>query len=241
MQGYLWVVHIPHLFLQNGANLREFPASTTSRITPPGTRQSHEGLPQINALVRRENSPLCRRFFIIRGHAGGSAYIAPTPRQPPRPSRHSTPPNQGLLRARASRPPPRNRHRHNAMILVRAGDETRQDRETNKTANRTCYTERTLATRQRPLITSGTSKILFLGYSRCPILPPGTAHHRRRKMGRHRPANTQLRRDLMWWTEVPTQSNCKPIHKPIETAYLHTDTSGYGWGAVLNGRLEARG
>eukprot|EP00873_Tetraselmis_striata_P035598 jgi/Tetstr1/455862/TSEL_042651.t1 len=50
----------------------------------------------------------------------------------------------------------------------------------------------------------------------------------------------QLRRDLQWWTSVPSQSNGKPIHRPVETAYLHTDISGYGWGGVLNGRLKAR-
>eukprot|EP00873_Tetraselmis_striata_P001682 jgi/Tetstr1/421946/TSEL_012845.t1 len=48
----------------------------------------------------------------------------------------------------------------------------------------------------------------------------------------------QLRR---WWTAVPTQSNSRPIHRHVETAYMHCDSSGYGWGAVLNGRLEARG
>eukprot|EP00873_Tetraselmis_striata_P012612 jgi/Tetstr1/432876/TSEL_022225.t1 len=51
----------------------------------------------------------------------------------------------------------------------------------------------------------------------------------------------QLRRDLQWWTSVPSQSNGKPIHRPVETAYLHTDNSGYGWDGVLNARLEARG
>eukprot|EP00873_Tetraselmis_striata_P014404 jgi/Tetstr1/434668/TSEL_023759.t1 len=51
----------------------------------------------------------------------------------------------------------------------------------------------------------------------------------------------QLRRDLQWFTSVPVQSNGKPIHRPVETAYLHTDMSSYGWGGVLNGRLEARG
>jgi hypothetical protein len=50
-----------------------------------------------------------------------------------------------------------------------------------------------------------------------------------------------LRRGMQWWTKVPSQSNDKLIHKPVETAYLHTDSSGYGWGAVLNERLEARG
>eukprot|EP00873_Tetraselmis_striata_P014952 jgi/Tetstr1/435216/TSEL_024135.t1 len=51
----------------------------------------------------------------------------------------------------------------------------------------------------------------------------------------------QLRRDLQSWTSVPSQSTGKPIHRPVETAYMHTDNSGYGWGGVLNGRLEARG
>eukprot|EP00873_Tetraselmis_striata_P032810 jgi/Tetstr1/453074/TSEL_040109.t1 len=36
-------------------------------------------------------------------------------------------------------------------------------------------------------------------------------------------------------------ANGKPIHRPVDTAYLHTDNSGYGLGGVLNGRLEARG
>eukprot|EP00873_Tetraselmis_striata_P005682 jgi/Tetstr1/425946/TSEL_016298.t1 len=44
-----------------------------------------------------------------------------------------------------------------------------------------------------------------------------------------------------WWTAVPTQSNGRPIHRHVETAYMHFDSSGYGWGAVLNGRLEAVG
>eukprot|EP00873_Tetraselmis_striata_P023178 jgi/Tetstr1/443442/TSEL_031453.t1 len=52
---------------------------------------------------------------------------------------------------------------------------------------------------------------------------------------------TPVRRDLQWWTAVPTQPNGRPIHRPVETAYMHCDSSGYGWGAVLNGKLEARG
>eukprot|EP00873_Tetraselmis_striata_P003708 jgi/Tetstr1/423972/TSEL_014583.t1 len=40
----------------------------------------------------------------------------------------------------------------------------------------------------------------------------------------------QLRHDLQWWTAVPTQSNGRPIHRPLETAYMHCDNSGYGWG-----------
>jgi hypothetical protein len=31
------------------------------------------------------------------------------------------------------------------------------------------------------------------------------------------------------------------IHRPVESAYIHCDSSGHGWGAVLNGKLEARG
>eukprot|EP00873_Tetraselmis_striata_P035161 jgi/Tetstr1/455425/TSEL_042257.t1 len=39
----------------------------------------------------------------------------------------------------------------------------------------------------------------------------------------------QLRRDLQWWTAVPTPANGRPIHRPVETAYIHCDSSGYGW------------
>jgi hypothetical protein len=53
----------------------------------------------------------------------------------------------------------------------------------------------------------------------------------------------KLRRDLEWWRTVPNQNNCRSIYKPIETAYLHADSSDYGWGAVLNDNdnYQARG
>jgi hypothetical protein len=51
----------------------------------------------------------------------------------------------------------------------------------------------------------------------------------------------QLNRDLQWWTQVPSHANGKNIKRPFESTYIHCDSSGYGWGAVLNGRLEARG
>jgi hypothetical protein len=44
----------------------------------------------------------------------------------------------------------------------------------------------------------------------------------------------QLRRDLEWWRTVPTQNNGQSIYKPVETAYLHAESSDYGWGAVMN-------
>jgi hypothetical protein len=51
----------------------------------------------------------------------------------------------------------------------------------------------------------------------------------------------QLRRDPQWRTQVPSHANGKNIHSLVESAYIQCDCSGYGWGAVLNGRLEARG
>eukprot|EP00873_Tetraselmis_striata_P012481 jgi/Tetstr1/432745/TSEL_022111.t1 len=51
----------------------------------------------------------------------------------------------------------------------------------------------------------------------------------------------QLIRDLEWWRDVPTRHNGAPILRPVETAYLHTDSSQYGWGAVLCETTEARG
>eukprot|EP00873_Tetraselmis_striata_P021473 jgi/Tetstr1/441737/TSEL_029960.t1 len=53
----------------------------------------------------------------------------------------------------------------------------------------------------------------------------------------------QLRRDLEWWTQVPAQHNGRSMYKPVETAYLHADSSSYEWGAVLNNNsaYQARG
>jgi hypothetical protein len=51
----------------------------------------------------------------------------------------------------------------------------------------------------------------------------------------------QLRRDLQWWTQVPSANNGRSIFSPIETAYLHCYSSRYGLGAILNEQLEARG
>ena len=42
-------------------------------------------------------------------------------------------------------------------------------------------------------------------------------------------------------SQVPARNNQKPIHRPLETAYMHVDSSDFGWGAVLNELKEARG
>jgi hypothetical protein len=158
------------------------------------------------------------------------------------PSRHAPPSHQRILDTISSRPPHGNRHRHIVKLHLRSRVKTRQSFATNKqTTHRTSYTERTLATRLGPSITCGPCTIAFLGYPRCEILPPVAAIHRRREVASPCLANTTLVADVQWWTHVPDQSNGKPIHKPVETAYLHTDNFGYGWGAALNERLEAQG
>jgi hypothetical protein len=49
------------------------------------------------------------------------------------------------------------------------------------------------------------------------------------------------KRDLEWWTEVPSHHNGVPIWKTIENAYIQFDSNNYGWGAVLNDCVESRG
>jgi hypothetical protein len=51
----------------------------------------------------------------------------------------------------------------------------------------------------------------------------------------------QLKRDLEWWRTEPEKHNGAPIFKPIESSYLHCDSSGFGWDAVLNDYIEYRG
>jgi hypothetical protein len=49
-----------------------------------------------------------------------------------------------------------------------------------------------------------------------------------------------LRRDMQWWTHAPNHANGKNSHRQVEKAYIHCDSLGYGWGAVLYGKIEAR-
>ncbi len=51
----------------------------------------------------------------------------------------------------------------------------------------------------------------------------------------------QLKCDLEWWITVPEKHNRGPIFKPVESSYLHCDSSGFSWKAVLNHCIEARG
>eukprot|EP00873_Tetraselmis_striata_P014402 jgi/Tetstr1/434666/TSEL_023757.t1 len=53
----------------------------------------------------------------------------------------------------------------------------------------------------------------------------------------------QLRRDLEWWTQVPAHHNGRSMYMHVETAYLHADSSSYGWELVLNNNnaYDARG
>ena len=51
----------------------------------------------------------------------------------------------------------------------------------------------------------------------------------------------QLHRDLEWWSDVPHHQNGRSIWRHVETAYMHVDSSDFGWGAVLNDHKEARG
>jgi hypothetical protein len=53
--------------------------------------------------------------------------------------------------------------------------------------------------------------------------------------------SNQLQRDLRWWMAVPQQRNGSEIFTSLTTATLHTDSSQFGWGGVLNSSLEARG
>ncbi len=39
----------------------------------------------------------------------------------------------------------------------------------------------------------------------------------------------QLKRDLEWWRKVPSHHNGSPIWKPVENAYFHRGSIGYGW------------
>lgn len=52
--------------------------------------------------------------------------------------------------------------------------------------------------------------------------------------------NNQAKRDINWFTALPTRWNGRAIWRSPQTALLHCDASPTAWGAVLNLRLPAR-
>eukprot|EP00873_Tetraselmis_striata_P044139 jgi/Tetstr1/464403/TSEL_009196.t1 len=50
-----------------------------------------------------------------------------------------------------------------------------------------------------------------------------------------------LRRVLEWLAAILGHINGRSICTLVDTVYMHVDSSGYGWGAVLNETTEARG
>jgi hypothetical protein len=73
------------------------------------------------------------------------------------------------------------------------------------------------------------------------ILAARTALHRLREVGRSRLINTrgESRPSVV---DIGPHSVQRQTHsQALETAYIHTDNSIYGWGAVLNEHLEDRG
>ena len=51
----------------------------------------------------------------------------------------------------------------------------------------------------------------------------------------------QALRDLEWWMKVPAKWNGRNIWRSPETGEVHSDSSTYAWGAVLNQMRTARG
>ena len=57
----------------------------------------------------------------------------------------------------------------------------------------------------------------------------------------HVKLSKQALADLRWWAALPPKWNGRPIWRVPTTRSLHTDASGAGWGAVLDGDQVARG
>jgi hypothetical protein len=100
------------------------------------------------------------------------------------------------------------------MILLCAGDVTRQDRNTIKTTNQTRYTERTLATHQGPFVTSGTSTIITLSW---PFMMHGVIVDN----GRPRPADTPTPAGHVM-VDICAQSVQRQAEPQADREILHT-------------------
>jgi hypothetical protein len=74
---------------------------------------------------------------------------------------------------------------------------------------------------------AGQAQYLFSRYPGCKTILARTTL--RNKWGGRVRLTPQLRCDLHWWTHVLSHANGKNVHRPVDSAFIHCDISGYGW------------
>jgi hypothetical protein len=225
-------------------------AAQPHRAQPPyihePTANATETFPTLSAKFAMDRRPLTpvhgRRLVFCRQQRRSFTTLGPR-RVPTRPPRTRTQSQERPLGAYTNMRAPRTQDRHHNLYFPSPSLE----------ASSHCYALpnpiATLCTR-RPLATCPTTRkarrksaVPLPRHSSRPLLPPRTARRPRyaHMMGRTGTTHLPTKRDLQWWTQVPSANNGRSIFSPIETAYLQCDNSSYGWGVVLNEQLEARG
>jgi hypothetical protein len=127
------------------------------------------------------------------------------------------------------------------MLLLRPRRKDSEARKTSSTPTATCNKKQQMATCQGTPVIRWSGAIPFSCYSGGKILPTRTSLRTWRQMGRPRPPHpaAQLRSTVV---DTSTQSRQRQEYTSSGRVSVHTMRQFGIWlGAVLNGRLEARG
>jgi hypothetical protein len=240
------MVRVRLLIMQANTGVHELPPSSSYA---PDSKDGYTSQALEKAFARHPVARDSTTFPHGRLHVHGPlARSSTTPTRPRRgvatPTRLPTEPQERSMRTHAGGRPPWSHHRPPERRVSSPKRKAPHPRLTSFNTTRPRSEPRPLATRQTNGHFRRKSAIPLPRYrarvflsSRTPLrIDYATS------MGRPSPQTHQLKRELEWWRIVPIH-NGRSIYKPIGTAYLHANSSGYGWRAVLNHnpKLQARG
>jgi hypothetical protein len=205
----------------------------------PCWRQPVNGLPA----ELPGTSPLAIRGRLHRLHTVRPCR-SPSPglrRLPPPPIRLGPSPVERAMAPCPIRPSLGHRHRHGDGHLLRAHVQAHDPCPSSQSPITTSHSLCALAPREGAPPIRWPSPILVLGYPGSPLLPSRPSLCSGRPLVRPRPHDAAAPSGHATVDRRPQQTEWAPIHKPVESAFLHCDSSNYGWGAVLNDSRHARG
>jgi hypothetical protein len=192
-------------------------------------RQTEQALPTTHAVARSKNLTLRQRLHALRSHPGSRSSAPSARRPPPHKSRPSPPPLQRFLGGDAIRPPPGDRHRHNNMLLRPCSKLKKLAKQARQLLQRATRASRWLPVKEIQSFACH-AQYLFLAIPAARFFLRELRSVLGDKWGGRVRLTPQLRRDLQWCTQVLSHANGKNIHRPVESAYIHCDSSGHGWG-----------
>jgi hypothetical protein len=194
------------------------------------TIQTVATLPSQRPLARRAPTTLHGRLYVHGQLARGRSTSSRPRRDPTTPARPPTQPRQRPMGTHTCGQPPRPNNRPHERRISSPRRQAPSPLQTSVVATRPRCDYRSLATRLTNRGIRGNGTVALPRHRASPFLssrtPLRTCYTAWMGLATPDDASAQTRPRVLG--TVPDQHNGRSIYKPIETSYLHADSSGYG-------------